>query len=96
MGRSVYSMQVSLDLRIEQVPGDNGVGERLRVDEALHREANAQTQALALKVQGRAYYEAMEEYWPWAREDASLPALLSPGLPRQGPTHRGLPPGCGP
>ncbi|WP_106397102.1 hypothetical protein [Actinocorallia populi] len=48
MGRFVYSMQVSLDLRIEQVPGDNGAGEWLRIDEELHREANAQTQALAL------------------------------------------------
>jgi dihydrofolate reductase len=73
MGRFVYSMQVSLDLRIEQVPGDNGAGEWLRIDEELHREANTQTQALALMVQGRVYHEAMKEYWPRAREDASLP-----------------------
>ena len=31
MGRFVYSMNVSLDLRIEQVPGDNGAGEWLRI-----------------------------------------------------------------
>ncbi|GGL49050.1 dihydrofolate reductase family protein [Planomonospora parontospora] len=73
MGRFVYSMQVSLDLRIEQVPGDNGAGEWLRIDEELHREANAQTRALALMVHGRVFYEVMEEYWPRAREDASLP-----------------------
>lgn len=73
MGRFVYSMQVSLDLRIEQVPGDNGAGEWLRLDEELHREANAQTRALALVVHGRVFYEVMEEYWPRAREDASLP-----------------------
>ena len=76
MGRFVYSMQVSLDLRIEQVPGDNGAGEWLRIDEELHREANALTQALALMVQGRVYYEVMEEYWPRAREDASLPDYM--------------------
>jgi dihydrofolate reductase len=76
MGRFVYSMQVSLDLRIEQVPGDNGAGEWLRIDEELHREANALTQALALMVQGRVYYEVMEEHWPRAREDASLPDYM--------------------
>ncbi|WP_431894973.1 dihydrofolate reductase family protein [Nonomuraea sp. bgisy101] len=76
MGRFVYSMQVSLDLRIEQVPGDNGAGEWLRIDEELHRECNALTQELALMVQGRVYYEVMEEYWPRAPEDASLPDYM--------------------
>ncbi|WP_424532670.1 dihydrofolate reductase family protein [Sphaerisporangium viridialbum] len=76
MGRFVYSMQVSLDLRIEQVPGDNGAGEWLRIHEELHRECNALTQALALMVQGRVYYEVMEEYWPRAHEDASLPDFM--------------------
>lgn len=41
MGRFVYWMNVSLDLRIEQVPGDHGAGEWLRIDEELHREFNA-------------------------------------------------------
>ncbi|MFI7462236.1 dihydrofolate reductase family protein [Nonomuraea sp. NPDC049646] len=76
MGRFVYSMQVSLDLRIEQVPGDAGAGEWLRVDEELHREANAQMRALALMVHGRVHYEVMEEYWPRAGEDASLPDYM--------------------
>lgn len=76
MGRFVYSMQVSLDLRIEQVPGDNGAGEWLRIDEELHREANAQTRALALMVHGRVFYEVMEEFWPRAHEDASLPDYM--------------------
>ncbi|NUT40592.1 MAG: deaminase [Thermoactinospora sp.] len=76
MGRFIYSMQVSLDLRIEQVPGDNGAGEWLRVGEELHREANAQTRALALMVHGRVYYEVMEEFMPRASEDASLPDVL--------------------
>jgi dihydrofolate reductase len=76
MGRFVYSMQVSLDLRIEQVPGDNGAGEWLRVDEELHRECNALTRTLALMVHGRVYYEVMEEFWPRAHEDASLPDFM--------------------
>jgi dihydrofolate reductase len=76
MGRFVYSMNVSVDLRIEQVPGDNGAGEWLRIDEELHREANTQTRAIALMVQGRVMYEVMEEYWPRAPEDASLPDYM--------------------
>ena len=76
MGRFVYWMNVSLDLRIEQVPGDNGAGEWLRISEELHREFNARARALALMVQGRVVYETMEEYWPRARGDASLPAVL--------------------
>ncbi|GIH92194.1 hypothetical protein Psi01_28240 [Planobispora siamensis] len=76
MGRFVYSMQVSLDLRIEQVPGDNGAGEWLRLGGELHREANARTRALALLVHGRVYYEVMEEFWPRAHEDASLPDYI--------------------
>ncbi|MEV4139442.1 dihydrofolate reductase family protein [Dactylosporangium sp. NPDC049742] len=76
MGRFVYWMNVSLDLRIEQVPGDNGAGDWLRIDEQLHREFNAQARALALMVQGRVVYETMEEYWPRAREDASLPDVM--------------------
>jgi len=76
MGHFVYWMNVSLDLRIEQVPGDNGAGGWLRIDEELHHEFNAQARALALMVQGRVIYETMEEYWPRAREDASLPDYL--------------------
>ena len=76
MGRFVYWMNVSLDLRIEQVPGDHGAGEWLRLDEELHREFNARARALAVMVQGRVMYEIMEEYWPRARDDASLPDVL--------------------
>jgi len=76
MGLLVYWMNVSLDLRIEQVPGDHGAGEWLRIDEELHREFNEQARALALMVQGRVVYEVMEEYWPRAREDTSLPEVL--------------------
>ncbi len=76
MGRFVYSMNVSLDLRIEQVPGDNGSGEWIRIGEELHREFNVRTEALAMIVHGRLYYETMEEYWPHAHEDASAPDFI--------------------
>jgi len=76
MGRFVYWMNVSLDLRIEQVPGDNGAGEWLRISEELHREFNARARTLAVMVQGRVIYETMEEYWPRARDDVSLPEVL--------------------
>lgn len=76
MGRFIYWMNVSLDLRIEQVPGDHGAGEWLRFDEDLLRDFNAQARKLALMVQGRVIYEVMEEYWPRARHDASLPDVL--------------------
>jgi dihydrofolate reductase len=76
MGRFIYSMNVSVDLRIEQVPGDDGAGEWLRIDEELHREANARTREIAAIVHGRVYYELMEKYQPRAREDTSLPDVL--------------------
>lgn len=76
MGHFEYWMNVSLDLRIEQVPGDDGAGEWLRIDEELHREFNAQARTLALDVQGRVMYETMEEYWPRARGDMSLPEVM--------------------
>ena len=53
MGRFLYSMNVSLDLFIEQVAGDNGAGEWMRIGEELHRELNARTRATALIVHGR-------------------------------------------
>jgi dihydrofolate reductase len=76
MGQFVYGMNVSIDLRIEQVPGDNGAGEWLRIEEELHRAWNAQAREAALMVQGRALYEIMEEYWPRARNDKSLPDYM--------------------
>lgn len=76
MGRFVYWMNVSLDLRIEQVPGDNGAGEWLRITEELHEQFNQEARALSMMVQGRKIYEVMEEYWPRAREDETLPRVL--------------------
>ncbi|WP_314503586.1 dihydrofolate reductase family protein [uncultured Microbacterium sp.] len=76
MGRFVYSMNVSLDLRIEQVPGDNGTGEWMKIDEELHREFNARAREVAVIVHGRIFYETMEDFWPTAHEDATLPDFL--------------------
>lgn len=76
MGQFVYGMNVSLDLRIEQVPGDNGAGEWLRIDEELHRAWGAQVDAMALLVQGRVIHELMEEYWPRAGGDETLPDYM--------------------
>ena len=76
MGRFVYGMNVSLDLRIEQVPGDDGAGEWVRIDEELHRAWNALTDASAVLVQGRVLYEIMESAWPTARDDPSLPDYM--------------------
>ena len=76
MGRFLYWMNVSIDLRIEQVPGDNGAGEWLKIDEELHREFNRRARELTCFVHGRTTYEVMEEYWPRSRDDATLPDVL--------------------
>jgi dihydrofolate reductase len=76
MGKFVYGMNVSTDLRIEQVPGDDGAGEWLRIDEELHRAWNEQAKEVAMIVQGRVIYEVMEAAWPHARTDPSLPAYM--------------------
>jgi dihydrofolate reductase len=75
-GRYVYWMNVSLDLRIEQAPGENGGGDWMRIGETLHREFNARARALSMMVQGRAVYEIMESFWPAAREDDSHPDYI--------------------
>lgn len=76
MGRFVYSMNVSIDLRIEQVPGDNGAGEWLRIDEEFHRAANQFARDVSAIVHGRVFYEVMEEFWPRAASDVALPEFL--------------------
>lgn len=76
MGRFLYWMNVSLDLRIEQVPGDHGAGEWLHIDEQLHREFNARAKALAGMVQGRVMYEIMDPFWPSVRDDESHPDVI--------------------
>lgn len=75
-GRFVYWMNVSLDLRIENVAGEEGGGDWLRIGEPLHREFNARARGLTLMVQGRIVYETMEKFWPAARTDDTQPAVM--------------------
>jgi hypothetical protein len=76
MGRFDYWMNVSLDLRSEQVSSDNGGGEWLRIGEELHREFDAQARVLPLMVLGRVIYATMAAYRPGACKDASLPDYM--------------------
>jgi len=77
MGRFVYWMNVSLDLRIQRPGGeDGGDDEWLRIGESLHREFNARARGLVLMVEGRRIYELMDPFWPDARTDATLPDYL--------------------
>lgn len=76
MGRFVYWMNVSLDLRIEHRSGEDGGGDWLRIGESLHREFNARARAMSLMVQGRRVYEIMDPFWPDARTDESLPDYM--------------------
>lgn len=75
-GRFVYWMNVSADLFIEGVPGEDGGGSWMRISESLHREFNARARALTLSIEGRVVYEIMERYWPAARDDESLPDVV--------------------
>lgn len=76
MGRFVYSMNVSLDLLIEQVPGDDGAGEWMRIGEQLHRAFNEQARETAVIVHGRVFYDIVQEYWPRAGDDPSAPDFI--------------------
>jgi dihydrofolate reductase len=76
MGRFVYGMNCSIDLRIEQVPGDDGAGDWVRIDEELHLAWNEIDRASTLAVQGRSIYELMENAWPDSRDDESLPDYM--------------------
>ncbi|MDL9981530.1 dihydrofolate reductase family protein [Microbacterium sp. ASV49] len=74
--RFVYWMNVSLDLKIESAPGENGGGDWMRIDGPLHREFNERARAMSMDVQGRTIYEIMETYWPAARDNETLPDYL--------------------
>jgi dihydrofolate reductase len=76
MGQFVYGMNASVDLFIEQVPGEDGAGEWVRIDEELHSYWNERARECAVLVQGRVIYEIMERYWPAARTDPSLPDYM--------------------
>lgn len=76
MGRFLYWMNVSADLRIEHSEGEQGGGDWMRITEELHREFNTLASQLSLGVEGRVIYETMEAFWPAARTDESLPDYL--------------------
>lgn len=75
-GRFVYWMNVSLDLRIEAAPGENGGGDWMRIGESLHHEFNARARRLVLAVEGRVIHELMDPFWPQARHDESQPEFI--------------------
>ena len=76
MGRTVYWMNVSLDLRIEHTENEQGGGSWMRISEPLHRVFNERASKLALGIEGRIIHETMESFWPQAAEDASQPDFL--------------------
>lgn len=76
MGRTVYWMNVSLDLRIEHAVDEDGGGSWMRIGEALHHEFNERARKLAVMVEGRRIHEVMESFWPAAQDDESLPECL--------------------
>jgi dihydrofolate reductase len=76
MGRLTYWMNVSMDLRIEHAPNEQGGGKWMRIGEELHREFNDRARRLVLFVQGRVIYETMEAFWPKAADDDTLPVFL--------------------
>lgn len=76
MGRTVYWMNVSLDLFIEGVSREDGDGTWLHIGEELHREFNQRAGDLSAMVQGRVVYEIMERAWPDIAQDASMPDYM--------------------
>lgn len=76
MGRTVFWMNVSMDLRIEHRPNEQGGGSWLRIGGELHRAFNERTARLAMMVQARVTYEIMEGFWPSAASDESLPDYM--------------------
>lgn len=76
MGRTVYWMNVSVDLLIEHSSGEEGGGSWMRISEQLHKEFNARARRMSLGIEGRIIHETMESFWPAARDDESLPECL--------------------
>ena len=74
--RFVYWMNVSIDLRIERDPQEQGGGDWMSITESLHREFNARAAKLTMGVEGRVIHETMESFWPEARHDQSQPDFL--------------------
>jgi hypothetical protein len=69
-------MNVSMDLRIEHQPNEQGGGSWMRIGDLLHKEFNERAKRLAMMWQRRTIYETMEAFWPKAASDASQPDLM--------------------
>lgn len=76
MGRTAYWMNVSLDLRIERAPNEQGGGAWMRIGRQLHEEINVRARDLALSIEGRVIYETMESFWPAAVDDETMPDYI--------------------
>jgi dihydrofolate reductase len=76
MGRTAYWMNVSLDLRIERAPNEQGGGAWMRIGRQLHEEINVRARELALSIEGRVIYETMESFWPAAVDDETMPDYI--------------------
>lgn len=76
MGRTVYWMNVSMDLYIEHEKGEQGGGTWMRIGDDLHREFNERAKKLTAMWQGRTVYEIMESFWPKAATDTSLSDVM--------------------
>jgi dihydrofolate reductase len=76
MGHTVYWMNVSMDLRIEHAPGEQGGGSWMRIGDELHRAFNERARQLKLMIQGRVIHETMESFWPKAASDKTLPDYM--------------------
>lgn len=76
MGRTAYWMNVSLDLRIERAPNEQGGGAWMRIGQQLHEEINVRARDLALNIEGRVIYETMESFWPAAADDETMPDYM--------------------
>ena len=72
MGRLIYSMNVSLDLYIEDAAGTFAWS---APDEEAHRMANEEARESAAFLYGRRLYELMEGYWPAAAAGGDLPEV---------------------
>ena len=76
MGRTVYWMNVSMDLFIEHEKNEQGGGSWMRIGDDLHREFNERAKQLTAMWQGRTVYEIMESFWPKAATDTSLSDVM--------------------
>jgi dihydrofolate reductase len=71
-------MNTSLDLYVDGAAdgSEGGGGTWMRIGEELHREFNRRAREITVSVEGRVMHELMEQFWPAAIDDESLPDYL--------------------